>query len=337
MFRFTRYLIAAAVASSLAGFQAAPTPLPPSIAALMDDAEAARAFDYYALKTDGQDLQILSEAVRERVRVRAGADEHYSGGRCMTEGEMEVRAAFDAVQLAADQPTFEADKAAAAEALAKWSTFAGQVLAGAGPAEQPFASIESWIKHADDATGARERELFVRVARDQLLRHAFSSGGQAWGEGLSPGALARVHTILGQRICGIDGENTAWLKADIEANGWYRISTTSEPANNAAWLLTQHADRNPGFQREVLAILEPLVAEKETEASSYAYLFDRVAVNTGRPQRYGTQGRCVAKGVWAANDLEDSERVQALRDAFELGSLAEYTAHMHRHCADFSG
>ena len=45
----------------------------------------------------------------------------------------------------------------------------------------------------------------------------------------------------------------------------------------------------------------------------------------------------MAKGVWAPNDLEDAERVQALRDEAEIGSLAEYTAHMHRYCADFTG
>lgn len=146
-----------------------------------------------------------------------------------------------------------------------------------------------------------------------------------------------MHGVLGRRICNIDGDNTAWLKADIAANGWYRISSTGAASDNAAWLLSQHADRNPEFQREVLAILEPLVALKETSPSSYAYLTDRVAVNEQRPQRYGTQGNCVAKDVWAPDELEDPDHVQARRDEVKLGSLVEYTAHMHRYCADFAG
>lgn len=335
MLRITRGL-AAAVAILLAGFQTAPVSLPSDVAALIDDPEAARAFDYYSLTSTGTDLLIVGEAFRRTVNVRAGTDEHGLGGRCMTEAETEVRAGLDAAQLAADQAAFEADKIAAADALTRWSEFSDRVLAGDGLTEQPFVSVSRWIEKAE-AAGPRERELFNRVAQDQLLRHAFSAGELAWGENLSPGALARVHTILGQRICRIDGENTAWLKSDIAANGWYRITSSGSSASSAAWLLTQHADRNPNFQREVLTILEPLVAEGETSASNFAYLHDRVAVNTGRPQRYGTQGRCVAKGIWEPNELEDAEGAQVLRDALELGSLAEYTAHMHRYCADFTG
>ncbi len=97
------------------------------------------------------------------------------------------------------------------------------------------------------------------------------------------------------------------------------------------------ADRDRPFQRHVLTLLEPLVAAGETSRSNYAYLYDRIAVGENRPQRYGSQGRCVAQGVWAPNDLEDPDRVQALRDENDLGSLAEYIAHMHQYCADFAG
>lgn len=319
----------------LLGFQAAPPVLPDHLARLMGDAEAARSFDYMRLKSEGSDLTILNDAAKQLVRIRAGADERDLGGRCMTDAELEVRMGLEAGNLVPDATAFEADKVAAANALNAWATFSDGVFAGDQPAEQPLASIASWVRGANNAPTDRQRELFRRVGQDQALRHAFGAGQMVWGE-LSPGALSRVHAVLGRRICNIDGDNTAWLRTDIAANGWYRISTTSAAADNAAWLLSQHADRNPQFQREVLAILEPLVALKETSPSSYAYLRDRVAVNEDRPQRYGTQGGCIATNVWAPDQLEDSERVQALRDDLELGSLAEYTAHMHQYCADFT-
>lgn len=323
-------------AGLLMAFQAAPPVLPDRLASLMDDVEAARSFNYFGLKGEGADLTALNDAAKRLVTERAGADENDLGGRCMTEGELEVRMGLEGANLASDAAAFEADKVAASTALNAWAAFSDGVFAGDEPAEQPLKSIASWVRGANNAPTDRERELFRRVGQDQALRHAFGAGSLVWGE-LSPGALARVHGVLGRRICNIDGENTAWLQADIAANGWYRISSTSAASDNAAWLLSQHADRNPQFQREVLAILEPLVALKETSPSSYAYLTDRVAVNERRPQRYGTQGSCVAKDVWAPDELEDPDHVQARRDEVELGSLAEYTAHMHRYCADFAG
>lgn len=329
MFSLVRVFAAGCAALSLSAFQAAPPELPPHLAALADDAAAARAFDYMALKAEGADLRALSDAVYLRARSP-------EGGRCLTDGEADLQAGLSAALAAPDDAAFEADKGTAAEALVRWDAYAQKLADGFQEPEQPFASVASWYRGFARATTDRERELYGRVARDQLTRHGFSAGDKVWGE-LTPGALARVHGRLGRRMCDIDRDNTAWLRADLAANGWYRISAFHPSASNAAWLMVQHADRDPAFQQEMLVMLEPLAAEGEIERSDFAYLFDRVAVNAGRPQRYGSQGRCVARGVWAPNDLEDPDRVQAFRDDNELGSLAEYTAHMHQYCSDFQG
>lgn len=327
MFRFVRVLAAGCAALSLSAFQAAPPELPPHLAALADDAAAARAFDYMALKAEGADLGALAEAVYQR----APSPE---GSRCLTDGEVEMQAGLSSALAAPDSAAFEADKGAADEALVRWDVYAQKLADGFQEPDQPFASVASWYRGLTRAATERERELYDGVARDQMTRLGFGAGDKVWGE-LSPGALARVHSRLGRRMCDIDRDNTAWLKADLAANGWYRISAFHPSASNAAWLMVQHADHDPAFQQEMLVMLEPLAVEGEIERSDFAYLFDRVAVNAGRPQRYGSQGRCVAKGVWTPNDLEDPDRVQTLRDENNLGSLAEYMAHMHQYCDDF--
>ncbi|NJC40901.1 hypothetical protein GGQ87_001159 [Brevundimonas alba] len=323
MFRFTRALAVALAGLSLSAFQAVPPQVPPQLVELADDAAAAEAFDYMAFKATGADLRGLPDAIYMRAR-----------DRCLTAGEEALQMGLSAALEAPDAETFEADKVAAAEALARWDAYAEKLAGGYQEPEQPFASVASWYRGMARATTERERELYRRVAEDQLTRHGFGAGPKVWGE-LSPGAQTRMLGHLRRRVCGIDSDNTAWLKADLAANGWYRTSAFHPAASNAAWLMIQHADRDPAFQQEMLVLLEPLAAEGEIERSDFAYLFDRVAVNAGRPQRYGSQGRCVSKGVWAPNDLEDAERVQALRDDFNMGSLAEYTAHMHQFCADF--
>lgn len=317
-------------AVALAGFQAPPE-LPPSLAAVANDAEAARAFDYMALKAGGADLKALSDAVHVRARPQRG-----QGRRCLTEAELQLQSGLAAAGLAEDAAAFAEDRAAADAALAKWVTFTDGLATGQSAAEPPFSYVSSRYQKAAQVTDPRVRELTLRTARDQAYRHAFDAGDQVWGA-LSPGAKSRVNSALSRMTCEIDGDNTAWLKADIAANGWFLISTHGEAASGDAWLMAQHADRDPAFQRHVLALLEPLVVTKETSAANYAYLYDRVAVGANRPQRYGTQGRCVAKDVWAPNDLEDSDRVEALRAEVDIGSLAEYAAHMHRYCASFTG
>lgn len=329
MFRFARGFAAGMAALVLSAFQAAPPELPPYLAVLTNDPAAARAFDYMALKATGADLRVLSDAVHMRARSA-------EGGRCLTDGEVELQAGLSAALAASDAAAFAADRDDAAEALVRWDDYAQKLAGGFQEPEQPFASVASWYRGFARATTDRERELYRRVAQDQMTRHGFGAGDKVWGQ-LSPGALARLHGRLGRRMCDIDRDNTAWLKTDLATHGWYRTSAFHPSASNAAWLMVQHADHDPAFQQQILFMLEPLVAEGEIERSDFAYLFDRVAVNAGRPQRYGSQGRCVARGVWAPNDLEDPERVQALRDENDLGSLAEYAAHMHRFCADFEG
>lgn len=330
MFRFAM-VVAAAL---LMGFQAAPPPKPqltPQLAALAEDAAAARAFDYMALKAEGADLKVLSDAVYGRT-VPVGGGER----RCLTEAEAEVQMGLAAAAVASDRANFDDDRAAAVDAWGEWGLFAEGLANGQAVTEPPFLHVSNRYAEAAAATDPRVRELLARTARDQVIRQAFYAGTQVWGE-LSPGAKGRMDTLLNVQMCETDGDNTAWLKADLAAHGWYRISVFGDLPSRAAWLMIQHADREPAFQQEMLALLEPLALEKEVEPWDVALLYDRVAINTGRPQRYGSQGRCVARNVWGPQPLEDEARVDEFRASVELPPLAEYAAHMHRYCADFTG
>lgn len=331
MLRFTTALpVAMAAVVLLGGFQSAPAPLPPTVAALVEDAVAARSFDYMALKAEGVDLTPLSHSVFRRTVV-AGSDP-----RCLTDAEAEVLMGLAAAQAAADRAAFDDDRAAAADAWAKWTIFAEGIEHGQAATEAPFKWVSDRYAEVLNETNPRARDLLGRAARDQLYRHAFSGGPQVWGE-LSPGAQGRVNTALERATCAIDGENTAWLKADVAANGWFTISATGAKASSAAWLMAQHADRDRPFQKHVLALMEPLVATGEVTRGNYAYLWDRIAVSENRPQRYGTQGRCTAPGRWEPNEIEDMSRVEALREEAEIGTLVEYQERMQPHCAGFTG
>lgn len=328
MLRFAMVLITSLL---LTGFQAAPPQIPPQIVPLLDDVRAARSFDYMAFKDGGADLKSAIDAIHMRARNDGG------GRRCLTVAEAEAQANLDAARTAFDTAAFEADRAAADAAWTRWTAFSDGVLAGEPVADPPFSYVAQRVREAADATDPLAQDLLRRTARDQLLRRGWDVTGEVWSEPPTPGAKSRLTNRIWQDTCRVDSENTAWLKAHVAAHGWIRISDYGEAASGAAWLLVQHADRDPTFQAEILALLEPLVAAKETSGGNYAYLYDRVAVGANRPQRYGTQGRCTAKDVWEPNDLEEPDRVEALRAAADIGSLAEYQAHMSSYCADFTG
>lgn len=93
-----------------------------------------------------------------------------------------------------------------------------------------------------------------------------------------------------------------------------------------ARFLVQHADHDTAFQTNVLTMLTSLVGRKETSPTNYAYLYDRVAVNSNRPQRYGTQGRCTGSGIWEARPTEDPGHLDERRAAVGLEPQAEYRA-----------
>lgn len=328
-----RIMTAVGVALFLSGFQSASSSqaLPPRLVALTEDPIAAREFDYMALKAEGLDLKGLGDAVYRRTTAASDGER-----RCLTDAEAELHMGLIAAASAPTAATFLDDRAAAAEAWGKWTLFAEGLENGQTTDEPPFSYVVQRFQGALAETRPRIRELLTRTAKDQMARHLWGGGDQIWGP-LSPGAKTRIDTLVNLHACRTDADNTTWLKAEVAANGWFLISTAGQAASSAAWLMAQHADHDRDFQRHVLAILEPLVATGETSHANYAYLWDRVAVGEGRPQRYGTQGRCVAANRWEPNTLEDPSRVEALRTEADIGTLEQYQTRMHTHCAGFTG
>jgi hypothetical protein len=126
-------------------------------------------------------------------------------------------------------------------------------------------------------------------------------------------------------ICRVDAENLPWLRQVIAAGGWPGRSAAGDDGARAAWLLAQHADCDPAFQRECLELLTAAAGRGEATVAQVAFLTDRVLLAEGQPQEYGTQatGR---DGQWVPSPLRDPGHVDERRAAMTLGSLAENLA-----------
>jgi hypothetical protein len=120
----------------------------------------------------------------------------------------------------------------------------------------------------------------------------------------------------------VAGNRLEWLKKQIAEIGWPGKSLVGEDGAHAAWLLVQHADDDPPFQKECLEKMQA-VPKEEVSATDVAYLIDRVMVKESGKQRYGTQLK-LEDGKWVPVTLAEPDRVDALRKEVGMPPLAEY-------------
>ncbi len=92
-----------------------------------------------------------------------------------------------------------------------------------------------------------------------------------------------------KEIIAVDRQNTSRMREIVEQFGWPTKDLVGEGPSNSAWLIVQHADRNPAFQARCLPMLKEAVDKGQANPSNYAYLYDRVAVSRGEKQLFATQ------------------------------------------------
>jgi hypothetical protein len=131
------------------------------------------------------------------------------------------------------------------------------------------------------------------------------------------------------RTVAVDARNLARFREIVAEHGWPGGSLVGEDGAGAAWLIAQHADSDVAFQRRCLGLLETAVAEGEASRSHVAYLTDRVLVNEGRPQRFGTQFTQIG-GSYAPQPIEDEAHVDERRFDAGLEPLSAYRQTMER-------
>jgi hypothetical protein len=159
---------------------------------------------------------------------------------------------------------------------------------------------------------ALRAELDERFERDQVARKA---------------VLANSHNgSLVHRVLEVDADDVAWLFKVVQRAGFPTAAQVGEEGVRHAWLLAQHADRQPSFQAALLPALVQRHAEGDLDGVSLSRFTDRVLVAQHQPQRYGTQ---FSNEEWAtANfglpDAQSVVTVDANRRALGIMPLADY-------------
>ena len=107
--------------------------------------------------------------------------------------------------------------------------------------------------------------------------------------------------------------------------GYPGFDLVGEQSSRNYWLVIQHCDSLPGFQQKVLDEMRKHVVVENASDRNYAYLIDRVKINAGLPQLYGTQIQFdTNKGIAFPKSLENSVNVNSRRGEIGMESLEEY-------------
>jgi uncharacterized protein DUF6624 len=162
-------------------------------------------------------------------------------------------------------------------------------------------------------------ELLTRRDEDQRVRRQLS--------GFVGQPEVRLPAELAAEWERVDEANTRWLGELLATHGWPGRTLVGDEGAQAAWLLAQHADRDPGLQQAFLEALRSAAAAGEASPAHLAYLEDRVRLNAGEPQLYGTQFTHEG-GELAPHPIEDPGRLDERRAEAGLEPFAAYEARM---------
>lgn len=126
----------------------------------------------------------------------------------------------------------------------------------------------------------------------------------------------------------VDFKNTRRMKEIVQKIGWPTISKVGTETSFNAWLLVQHSDHDVELQEHCLVLMQA-ASEDDVDKQNIAYLEDRIRVNQGRGQIYGTQFRQEG-GQHLPLLIEDEENVDVRRSEMGMGPLTEQVEIMYK-------
>lgn len=125
-----------------------------------------------------------------------------------------------------------------------------------------------------------------------------------------------------------DSLNQATVFGILDKEGW--PARLSDKANQAIWLVIDHSDL--ATRRKYLDLVKAKAEEGVLDKSDYATLNDRVLMEEGKPQIYGTQIKITGTIIFGEEQtlpmylwpVEDPAALDSLRSSIGLPPIEEY-------------
>ncbi|MFP5248035.1 MAG: DUF6624 domain-containing protein [Thermoanaerobaculia bacterium] len=163
---------------------------------------------------------------------------------------------------------------------------------------------------AQPANPALAEELIAMRDADQELLHRWVKD--------------QKNETINKEVDALMAKHVARLREIVAKHGWPGKSLVGIKGGGSAWTIAQHG--GPAFLAEMLPLMEKAVQAGELEEALYGTSLDRVLIDQGKKQVYGTQfDTDPATGKCQPKPIEDPEHVDERRKRAGMPSLAEYT------------
>lgn len=172
------------------------------------------------------------------------------------------------------------------------------------------------IEHRKDVNRIRE-ELMEIIKLDQEPRSRLMA---AWQNNPTDTLL---HRSIGREIWRNDSINQIRVLEILEN---YDLEFGEE--NEVVWAVIQHS--NLELQQKYLPKFIEAAKNRRLKGEFVAVMQDRIAIWSGKPQIYGSQGGCNEAGIFVPSEIEDPENVNVRRASIGMVSLEEYISIMSR-------
>jgi hypothetical protein len=163
------------------------------------------------------------------------------------------------------------------------------------------------------------KELLAMVEQDQDIRNELIKGG-----------VDHPKKEISARMDAIDSRNTAKMRRIVKQYDWPRAELVGWDGTEAAFMVVQHSPHS--FQKALLPLMQKEYGTGHLSGPNYALFLDRVLVEDGRPQVYGSRPKFFDEknGEPALYPIEDEANVDKRRAEVGLSPLAEYREMLKR-------
>ena len=118
--------------------------------------------------------------------------------------------------------------------------------------------------------------------------------------------------------------NKIRLKEIFKEFGYPGFDLVGKAGEQDFWVMVQHCDKDSEFQKQILKELKKQVDKKNADVHNFCLLSDRVNINLGKKQIYGTQVTYNSLGQATPINLDDSINVNLRRVNVGVEPLEEY-------------
>ncbi|NNF35075.1 MAG: hypothetical protein HKN68_13255 [Saprospiraceae bacterium] len=152
--------------------------------------------------------------------------------------------------------------------------------------------LEEWTSEYNICDGQSEATVGNESLKLELIKMYLNdqnSRSNLMNELLEKYNLNKEEVIIDASMSITDARNRDRLKEIIEEHGFPTADLVGKKAMQGVFMIIQHADRDKEWQKLQLSNIEKAVKNGDMDGQSYAYLYDRIKINSGEQQLYGTQ------------------------------------------------